>query len=152
MVSTVRITINDSGMIKKLAKLNSSVFQEAEASTRQITTEGVNVAREFAPKGKTLRMSKMIIPRFFKTKSGFRGMIVAQNPTKNPPASYRTTTNSKYPNGVFNLTYWAHTSVKARTHFKTGKYNFMDLTREQLQRRKKSYGDLMKQKIIERNK
>lgn len=150
-MTTVKIKINDSGMLKKLSKLSSSVRQVADEMTEQMLTDGMNYARSIAPRH-TGRMASFIKRQKFKTRDGIRAELHAQNPTGSKcPPKYRTVTRSQYPNGKFNLTLWAHTSPRAVGYFKGGKkHNFMDVTRDWLQRRKKQYGDLTKQKILKR--
>jgi hypothetical protein len=154
-MKSVKITINDSGMISKLLRLNQIAKEEAERTTEQMITEGRDYARSIAPV-RTGRLRSFIIRRRFKTRDGFKGEIFAKNPTLNPPQGYRGQNLQNrswlYPPKKFNLVLWAHTSLRAKSHFKTGRYNFMDVTRQWLQRRKRYYGDLTKQKIIKRNK
>jgi len=143
-------------MFRKLTKLNQDAKREADLMVEQMITEGRDYARSIAPVGKTGRLRSFIIRRRFKTQDGVRGEIFAKNPTLNPPDGYRGKIMKrawKFPPGKFNLVLWAHTSPRAKNHFRApGRHNFMDVTRDWLQRRRQYYGDLAKQKIIKRNK
>jgi hypothetical protein len=156
-MKAVKITINDSGLVRKFMKLNATAKQAADEVTEQMITEGRDYARSIAPKD-TGRLRSFIIRRRFKTTDGARGEIFVKNPTLNPPDGYRGKVVKRkkkwmFPPGKFNLVVWMHTSPRAKRHFKKpGVYNFMDVTREWLQRRKRYYGDLAKEKIIKRNK
>ena len=121
---------------RKLNKALRLIEEDGNATVKDLAEIGKRFAQLIAPRD-TGRVASFIRIINLRGKEGIKSRIQAQNPTRNPPASYRRG-GGAYPNGKFNLTRWMHTSPRAVAHIKSGDPKFMFTTRDMLNGMKKN--------------
>ncbi len=126
------VRIDPAGGIRKLARSMRIIKGFSREEVNRIADITRDLARSKSPRN-TGRMKGLIVAYHnLGPDEKPRAVVVAKNPTKNPPKSYRDPgPDAKFPNGVFNLVKWFHTVGTSRT----GEAQFMFNARDQINRR-----------------